>query len=94
METLIKVVAPIGKVPMYRLCIGCCNVTAHSSGNSRYFDAVIAVKRVNRNRFKKKKISVNILKVLDSVAYGKTWKSCEMAPVPIFQRKPKKKKKN
>lgn len=50
-----------------------------------YLETVAAIKTTNKDRLRKKVMSVKILNVRESVAYGKFWKRREIAPVPNFK---------
>jgi hypothetical protein len=55
---LINVVAPIGKVPMYKLCTGSRIIRDQMPGKRMYRAAVMALKRMKSARLRKKKASV------------------------------------
>jgi hypothetical protein len=57
---LMRVVAPIGKQPRYRLWTGWRIIIDQMSGKRIYLAVVNAVKRINKTRFAKKNISVQI----------------------------------
>lgn len=55
----INVVAPIGNVPMYKLCTGCRIMLGQMPGKKMYRAAVMTLKSRKSTRLKKKKPSVN-----------------------------------
>lgn len=47
---------------------------------------VSALKRMKRNKFRKKKMAENIFMELVFAPYGKLWNRIETAPVPVTMR--------
>lgn len=70
-ETVKSVVAPIGKVPRYKLWTGCRSIRCQIPGNTMYLAALSTVKSTNNARLRKKNTRENSFMICELVSYGK-----------------------
>ena len=81
-DTLYNVLAPIEKVPRYRLWTGCRNIRLQIPGYRMYLAALSAVNSTNNTRLTKKKKRDESFMTCELVPYGNVWKRIDIDPVP------------